>query len=199
MFVKICGICSERDALEAAERGADALGFIFWRGSKRFVEAADVAAWTERLPAGILKAGVFVDAQPDEIAQTVRIAGLDVVQLHGELECPALDVKVWRVRYADRPAETIPAKVDAYILDSYSESSPGGTGLCGDWDAAAKFVQESRMPVILAGGLRPDNVAGAIAKVRPWGVDVSSGVESAPRIKDLKKIKEFIANAKRAG
>lgn len=200
MFVKICGICSGDDAAAAAELGADALGFIFWRPSKRFVEASDVAMWTAKLAGGILKVGVFVDPSPDEVAQTVKTAKLDVVQLHGKLECPAAGVKVWQLMQPPgRPADPVPANVDAFILDSYSESSPGGTGICCDWSAAAEFVKASGKPVILAGGLKPENVAEAIVKVKPWGVDVSSGVERAPRIKDWEKVKEFIINAKHAG
>lgn len=199
MFVKICGICSAEDAAASAELGADALGFIFWKPSKRFVAAEEVAAWTGGLPAGILKVGVFVDAPPDEIARTVSIARLDVVQLHGDLIRPPAEVKVWRVLYPGKPTAFSPADVDAFILDSYSESSPGGTGVCCDWDAAARIVRDSKIPVILAGGLHPENVAEAVAKVRPWGVDVSSGVERTLRIKDLEKVKEFIANAKSAG
>ena len=199
MFVKICGLCSGKDAAAAADLGADALGFIFWKPSKRFVAAGDVAAWTAGFPAEILKVGVFVDASPDEIARTVNTAKLDVVQLHGSLKRTSPGIRIWRVVYPGKTPAFSPAEVDAVILDSYSESSPGGTGVCCDWDAAARIVESAEVPVILAGGLNPGNVAAAVARVRPWGVDVSSGVERAIRVKDLAKVKEFILNAKSAG
>ena len=169
LLVKICGLCSETDVRAVTALRPDALGFVFWAGSKRAVKPADVAAWTRDLPAGLLKVGVFVDAGLEEIQQTVQSAGLDVVQWHGfqGLEKTARDFpslgkndaefskhwkktgdgfpnlgkndttfsKVWKVVHLDRgaPSEEEAARVDAFLVDSYSADSPGGTGRVGDW------------------------------------------------------------------
>ncbi|MBU1693141.1 MAG: phosphoribosylanthranilate isomerase [Verrucomicrobia bacterium] len=207
LFVKICGLCSESDVRAVAGLGPDAMGFVFWPGSKRAVVPADVAAWTRDLPPGILKVGVFVDASPEELEQTVREAGLDVVQLHF-FQClekarenfPMIGKKIqnfskhWKVVYLDQsePGTEETAFVDAFLVDHYSAVSPGGTGQVADWAAARDFVRRCAKPVVLAGGLTPDNVAEAIRAVRPWGVDVSSGVELSPGRKDLKKVERFI-------
>lgn len=222
MFVKICGLCSGADVQAVAALEPDALGFVFWSGSKRCVRPADVASWTRDLPPGLLKVGVFVDAALGEVENTVRAAGLDVVQWHGfpmtgnavkPMETPrprgaeALraeggpspaqmleSVRVWRVVHLDRggPPPEEAAFVDAFLVDSYSADSPGGTGRVGNWAAAREFVARCEKPVVLAGGLTPENVAEAIRTVRPWGVDVSSGVELSPGRKDLQKVERFI-------
>lgn len=207
-FVKICGLCSAEDVAAVAALGPDALGFVFWSGSKRHVQAADVAAWTRGLPAGILKVGVFVDSPPDAILAAAETAKLDVVQLHGfqSLENPAnafpmigrIVKHVWAVIHLGRdglPVEWGPF-VDAYLLDSYSEHLPGGTGKTCDWGAARECVVGSPKRVILAGGLTPENVREALERVGPWGVDVSSGVESRPRVKDLEKVRKFIKSCR---
>jgi len=217
----------------------DAMGFVFWSGSKRNVQAVDVAVWTRSIPDGILKVGVFVDAAVETIEETVAVAGLDVVQLHGfrtsennsekfpnlgknsgkiseprknigqnfrtlekkEEHFPNLgknEVRIWRVLHLSREEQAMDSggRVDAYLVDSYSEQSPGGTGKTCDWNVARAFVERVKTPVILAGGLTPENVAGAIRQVRPWGVDVSSGVEEKPGRKDMGQVKEFIARCR---
>jgi phosphoribosylanthranilate isomerase len=199
-FVKICGIASAADAAAVAALGPDAMGFIFWPGSRRCVAPADVAAWARHIPAPILKVGVFVDAAPGEVAAAVAAAGLDVVQLHGR-EDPGRyalpGVRLWQVvRTGAGEAATGPACIDAYLVDTYSEQSPGGTGRVGDWAAARAFVSAAGRPVILAGGLTPDNVRAAVAAVGPWGVDVSSGVEFAPGKKDIENVKRFIGRCR---
>ncbi len=197
LFVKICGIASAADAAAVARCGPDALGFVFWPGSKRCVRAEQVAAWGRDLPAGMVKVGVFVDAPPDEVRRVVATAGLDVAQLHGA-ERPEdfsrAGLRLWRafgLRSADDP---VPAgwSVDAFLIDTYSAQSPGGTGRVGDWAAGRAFVRRCPRPVLLAGGLHPANVKDAVAAVGPWGVDVSSGVEAAPGRKDLAKVRDFI-------
>lgn len=197
LFVKICGLCRAADVEAAAACRPDALGFVFWPGSRRCVAAADVDAWTRTLPPGLLKVGVFVDQPPEEVRAAARTAGLDVVQLHGAEgpgACAAAWPRVWKALKADAddPRRFAPYPVEAVVLDSGTASMPGGTGLAGDWPKAARFVQECGRPVLLAGGLRPENVAEAVRIVGPWGVDVSSGVELAPGRKDAARIEEFV-------
>ena len=197
LFVKICGLASGADTQAVAALRPDALGFVLWPGSKRRARSEDVASWVRDVPAGLLKVGVFVDATPDEVERAVAVAGLDVAQLHGA-ECAAdfagRPLRLWRALGLRAVAQPIPSgwSVDAYLIDTYSAQSPGGTGQVGDWVAARSFVERSPRPVLLAGGLTPVNVKAAVAAVRPWGVDVSSGVEAQPGRKDLAKVREFI-------
>ncbi len=197
VFVKICGIARREDAEAVAAMGPDAVGFVFWQKSRRYVKPSIVGHWTSAMPKAMLKVGVFVDATPREVQNTVAAAGLDVAQLHGS-EDPALfaglGFNVWRVvRPENTPAAMTDGwPVDALLVDTYSPDSPGGTGRTGDWSLARDFVAGSRHSVLLAGGLTPENVREAIGSVRPWGVDVSSGVEEAPGKKDLGKVREFI-------
>ena len=196
-FVTICGLHREADVADVAALGPDAMGLIFWRPSKRYVEPSLVRSWTADLPPEILKVGVFVDCAVQEVRKIVKDAGLDVVQLHGGESpetCRGVPGRTWKAVHLDRDpgldVEGYP--VDAFLIDSYSGKSPGGTGITANWDRAATFVAEQQIPVILAGGLRPDNVRESILRTRPWGVDVSSGVEAKPGEKDLGKVKEFI-------
>ena len=208
IFIKICGLCTAEDVAAVAALKPDAMGFVFWSGSKRCVSPEDVADWTKKLPGSLLKVGVFVDNTPDNIREIVEAARLDVVQLHGfqALEkiqavfppwrtSPCIGKKpsqVWRVIYPGLNESETGGFVDAYLLDSYSDKSPGGTGKTCDWEAARAFVLKSSKRVILAGGLTPENVREAIGRVAPWGVDVSSGVEERPGKKDLAKVGKFI-------
>lgn len=195
--VKICGLANAADAAAVAALRPDAIGFVFWTGSARAVRAEQVAEWTADLPADLLKVGVFVDVEPDEILRTMDRAQLDVAQLHGR-ESPnvfrAFPRPLWRsvALHADRTTDCSGWSVDAYLIDTYSAHAPGGTGRVGDWERARTFVAESDRPVWLAGGLTPENVAAAIRTVRPWGVDVSSGVERSPGCKDMEKVRKFI-------
>ncbi len=197
-FVKICGLTSEGEVDAVAALQPDAIGFVFWPGSKRFVHAEDVAVWTRDLPATIRKVGVFSDAEADDILRTMELANLDIAQLHGT-EQPAdflnFPHPLWRaVRLMANRQEGPPDRwsVDAFLVDSYDARAPGGTGVLTDWNAARYFVEHSVKPVILAGGLTPENVRDALASVKPWGVDVSSGVETEPGRKDIEKVKRFI-------
>lgn len=196
-FVKICGLASGADTQAVAALRPDALGFVLWPGSKRAARAEDVRAWLRDVPTGLLKVGVFVNATPDEVERAMEEAGLDVAQLHGD-EKPedfaGRPLRLWRavgVRSASEP-EPSGWFVDAFLVDTYSAKSPGGTGQVGDWSAARAFVGRSSKPVLLAGGLTPENVKAALAAVQPWGADVSSGVELQPGRKDLAKVREFI-------
>ncbi len=197
VFVKICGCCSRTDAEAVAELNPDALGFILWPGAKRCVRPADIGEWSRALPTPIKKVGVFVNATRDEILEAQEIAGLDIIQLHGEETpafCESLGGEVWKAIHLNRPLTAPPDAyaVSAFLVDHHGGAQPGGTGIAVDWNAAARFVAEAPGRVVLAGGLNPVNVAWAIGMVKPWGVDVSSGVESEVGKKDLSKVKGFI-------
>ena len=203
VFVKICGLCRHEDVDAVAALRPDAMGFVFWSRSPRAVQAAEVAAWTASLPDGIRTVGVFVDEDPDVVTRTVEEANLDVAQLHGRetvAVCEAVRTPVWKALHLDRlPEEPLTAyPVDAFLVDSYSTTSPGGTGIVADWQSAGRFAESSPVPVLLAGGLNPDNVAEAIRLARPWGVDVSSGVEARLREKDITLVHRFIEQCRMA-
>lgn len=197
LFVKICGLCSPADVNAVAALSPDAMGFVFWPGSKRCVQPASVGEWTKGQPSSIRKVGVFVNATADAVRSAVEEARLDVVQLHGNESpefCASMPAAVWkRVGVETQPMTLLEAyRVDAFLLDSYSAEAPGGTGRVLNWGLASEFVKACSKPVVLAGGLTPDNVAEAIRRVGPWGVDVSSGVEFEPGRKDLTKVRAFI-------
>jgi phosphoribosylanthranilate isomerase len=216
LWIKICANTSLEDARLAVEAGADAVGFVF-APSPRQVTASEVAAIVAHLPATVEKIGVFVEACLDEIYSTVRMCGLTGVQLHSEAgpELPAKlherlgpELKILRVVHfgaeaaeliADRIAEHARnPHVDAVLVDSRTATAVGGTGVTFDWVEARKtvFGDAGRLRLIVSGGLNPDNVAEAIAILRPWGVDVASGVEAASGKKDPKKVREFVVRAR---
>ncbi|WP_085812892.1 phosphoribosylanthranilate isomerase [Geoanaerobacter pelophilus] len=199
--VKICGITSLDDALMAVEAGADALGFVFFEKSPRCLGPDAAARIIRELPPFIQVVGLFVNAELDFVNRTADTCGLDLVQLHGE-ESPAYCglvrrrvMKAFRVRGPETLAALPDYKVSAYLLDAYSPVSHGGTGERFDWEHAVAAKEQGR--IVLAGGLNPDNVAQAVAKVAPYAVDVSSGVELSPGRKDRDKVRLFIAEAKK--
>ncbi len=197
VFVKICGLTSSADLEMVVSLRPDAVGFVFWSGSKRCVTPRQVAGWAGRVPEGILKVGVFVDERPAEVARVVETASLDVVQLHGQEDAStaaAVTIPVWKAVHVERAraADLEPYHVDAFLFDSYSLDSPGGTGRVADWGRVRDLMDGLRTPVILAGGLRSSNVERALREVAPWGVDVSSGVEERPGKKDPRLVREFI-------
>ncbi len=182
MFVKVCGITRVEDAVAAAEAGVSAIGFVFWPGSRRV--------------------GVFVNHAPAEMQAIAAESGIDVVQLHGD-ETPDRVTwwpgEVWRSASLDEIDGTValwPAKV-ALLLDATDRQRRGGTGRTIAWERAAEVARRRR--VVLAGGLAPDNVEEAIRVVRPWGVDVSTGVEEAPGLKDAARVRQFVEAVRRAG
>ena len=198
--VKICGITSLEDALAAVEAGADALGFVFVEKSPRYVEPEKAAEIIVRIPPFVQIVGLFVNAPLDFVNRTADSCRLDIVQLHGD-ESPAYCqsvrrrvMKVFRVQGMESLIPMADYEVSAFLLDAYSPGVYGGTGESFDWDCAV--AAKGRVPIVLAGGLNPDNVALAVAKVDPYGVDVSSGVESSPGRKDHEKVKRFILQAK---
>ena len=200
--VKICGITSAEDAAAAVDAGADALGLVFVPGTPRYVAPDAAAEILAAMPPLVATVGVFVDRPLEEVLGIVSALGLHAVQLHGQepaaysSRMPVPVIRALRVRDAEslQPLETYPAH--AFLLDAYVEGRPGGTGTPIPLDLALRA--KGRRPVILSGGLRPDTVAQAIRLVRPYGVDVSSGVEAAPGRKDHRKVREFIVNVRQA-
>lgn len=198
--VKICGITTVEDALHAAACGADALGFVFYEQSPRHVTEETARAIVAALPPFVTTVGLFVNEDPVRIEEIACRCGLDAIQLHGDEPpqgChfpPRRVVKALRVRGAESLTDLDDYAVSAVLLDAWVPGSYGGTGHTFNWELAAAAAR--RRPVILAGGLTPENVAGAVAAVRPYGVDVSSGVEGAPGRKDPEKVAAFIRNAK---
>ena len=201
MFVKVCGITRLTDALHAVEQGATAIGFVLWPRSPRGVSIERAAEISAELPSHVMRVGVFVNDSVDRIRTMAEQARLTAVQLHGD-EPPAyadaLDWPVFRaVSLGDLEyASEVWAPETALLVDNIDPVRRGGTGAVIDWSQAAAMASKRR--IVLAGGLTPDNVASAIRAVRPFGVDVSSGVEASPGVKDFGKVTEFIANARLA-
>ncbi|GAB4566610.1 MAG: phosphoribosylanthranilate isomerase [Geothermobacteraceae bacterium] len=201
--VKICGITSLEDALAAVAAGADALGFVFYDQSPRAVEPAVAARIIRQLPPFVTTVGLFVNETRERVEEVMRGCGLDLIQLHGD-ETPEdcrfagrRVVKALRVRDAASLKDADRYDVAGLLLDAWSDDVYGGSGKRFDWTLLQSFAD--RRPVILAGGLTPENVGDAIRTVRPFAVDVSSGVESAPGVKDPEKVRAFIAAATKAG
>jgi phosphoribosylanthranilate isomerase len=202
--VKICGITRWEDARAAIDAGADALGFNFFPGSPRYVAAAEARRIARRAPRRVACVGVFVNERAAAIEAVAREVGLDIVQLHGE-ESPAEVtrlarrrpvIKVFRVRRGFQPSRLAKYRdAAAYLLDSFAGSARGGTGRRFDWTIAARATAFG--PVVLAGGLTPENVAEAIARVRPAAVDVCSGVESRPGQKDPARLRALLRAVER--
>jgi len=202
VIVKICGITNLADATQAGEAGADALGFIFYDQSPRSVTVAAAAAIARSLPPFIVKVGVFVDAEEELVYNAIAECQLNLLQFHGA-ESPTycrqfglMSMKAFRIRDAESLAQMPSYQTDSWLLDAYSADKPGGTGERFNWDLAIK-AQKLGRPIFLAGGLTPENVGDAVRRVRPYGVDVSSGVEAVPGRKDHAKVKAFIHAAKR--
>ena len=187
MFIKVCGITRHEDARCAIDGGATALGFVFWSRSPRSVTAEQVRDIISRLPAGVTTVGVFVDESEETIRRTIELSGIGAVQLYGEAE-PAAAARLGRPVFkamtlttASHTAAQWPDDV-TLLLDAHDPVRRGGTGRQIDWSLAAAAA--ARRPVFLSGGLAPDNIGEAIDRVRPYGVDLSSGVEASPGIKD---------------
>ena len=200
--VKICGLRDPAHARVAAQAGADAIGLVFWQPSPRYVTAQAAATVAAALPPFVASVGLFVDAREEEIRRVLAQVPLDLLQFHGD-ELPDFCEKFGRpylravrmesgtdlLEYARRFSSA-----KALLLDAHSPGTPGGTGLTFDWKA---IPADFPMPVILSGGLDAANVGRAVREVRPWAVDVSSGVESGRGLKDPAKIVEFIRSVRR--
>jgi len=200
--VKICGITNLEDARHASACGADALGFVFYPDSPRFIEPALVRRIIAELPPLITTVGLFVNESPERIRDVVALCGLDTVQLHGDEgpdQCsypPCRVIKAFRLHDQMDDDVFSAYRVAALLLDAYVPDRFGGTGHRCDWQRAAVAAAQHR--VILAGGLNPENVTEALNQVRPYGVDVSSGVEIEPGKKDPERVARFIRLAKEA-
>jgi phosphoribosylanthranilate isomerase len=201
--VKICGITNLEDALTAVEAGADALGFVFFHLSPRNILPEQATEIISRLPPFVQTVGLFVNEDPAIVNKTADQCGLDVVQLHGEespAECGFVRrrvIKAFRVKDITTLDLLEQYHVSGCLLDAWSPAAHGGTGQTFNWEIAAEAVKRGHR-IILAGGLTPDNVAESIRQVRPYGVDVSSGVESVPGNKDASRITRFIEQARQA-
>ncbi len=198
---KICGITRLEDAELAAELGAWAIGFILWPGSKRACDPAMAAAIARRVRRNVALVGVFVNPSLDEVAHAADAIGLTHLQLHGTEGpsfCTAASsrtgcrvIKAARIRMAADVRDIERYRlVDMHLLDSHVEGQPGGTGETWDWSLLA--ARRSKVPALLSGGLTPGNVAAAIARARPWDVDVASGVEASPGVKDPEGVRAFM-------
>ena len=191
VLVKICGITRREDAEAAVEEGAAAIGFIFWSGSPRMIDVERARAIVMGLPPFVTPVGVFVNQKADDINRVADRARLAAVQLHGDetledallIERPV--IKAVSVGGTEDLAAW-PTHV-TLLVDAHDPIRRGGTGRTADWDAAARLAASRR--IVLAGGLTPENVVDAVARVRPFGIDVASGVESAPGVKDVNRIK----------
>lgn len=198
--VKICGITQAADAIAAVQAGASALGFMFFEGSSRNVTPQQAREIIRELPPFVSKVGVFVNATRDQIQRTIGETGIDTLQFHGDESPEACrgfglkTLKAFRVQGKDMLQLMPRYDVDAWLLDSFVAGQRGGTGVTFNWDLAVHACSLGT-PVILAGGLNPDNVERAVRQVQPYGIDVSSGVEAAPGKKDHALIAAFIERA----
>ena len=213
IFVKICGIRNIHDALYACNRGADALGFIAWPGSKRYIgpdECREIIKTVNLRYPAVKKVGVFVNADLDEILSYVKV-GIDVVQLHGSesaeevnkiragLSAAKPDIEIWKAAGLKNKTEVdilSEYKVDRILVDTHKAGEYGGTGEVANWALAGYAVESLQVPVILAGGLTWSNVKDAVQSVEPFGVDLSSGVEESPGVKDHKLIDKLFDQVK---
>jgi phosphoribosylanthranilate isomerase len=204
MKIKICGITNREDAEVAVAAGADAVGFVMFRKSPRWVEPAMARSIIAGLPPFVLPVGVFVNEEAERVRVLMDECGLALAQLHGDesaLYCEHLGRPALKaIRLKDRGTFLALAEfqglanVRGVLIDTFSDQAYGGTGKTVDWTLAQEAARST--PIILAGGLTPANVAEAIALVRPYGVDVSSGVEQSPGKKDPEKVKAFIQAAR---
>lgn len=198
--VKICGITTVEDALQAVEAGADALGFVFHEKSPRYVFPEQAAVIVRALPPFVQAVGLFVNAELDFVNATLDRCRLDLAQLHGDEPPEYCDqvnrrvIKVFRIKDITSLDPIKNYRVAGHLLDAYSPKAYGGTGTTFNWEIAK--AAEKYGPVILAGGLTPDNVRLAVERVAPYAVDVSGGVEETPGKKDPEKVREFIRRAK---
>ncbi len=206
--IKICGLTRLEDALSACRLGADALGFIFAPASPRRISPVRCRAIVAALPPFVTPVGVFMNQPVDWVLKTALFCGLRAVQLHGSESAAAVRalkagnriivIKTLGEHDIIGPSRRLKFPADAWLLDSAGPDGSGGTGRATDWKAAAGFISGAGKPVILAGGLNPENVARAIAVCRPYGVDVCSGVEARPGVKHAGKMGRFITSARAA-
>ena len=204
IHIKICGLKRAEDAAAAVAAGADALGFNFWKRSPRYVEPAEAARIVSNIPPRVLTVGVFVDEELERVLGIAEQTGIMALQLHGSESPEYLDrlgaylkIKTIKVGESFQPAELSRyPSASLFLLEGFVAGMAGGTGRTFDWSLAEKAKEFGK--IILAGGLTAENVGAAVRRVQPWGVDVASGVESAPGKKDPQLIREFIRAARAA-
>jgi phosphoribosylanthranilate isomerase len=195
VFVKICGITRVQDAKLASRLGAAAVGFVFWPASPRYVAADTARSIAAELPANVMKVGVFVDDDVENVRRVMEVVGLDVAQLHGHETpdyCRRLGRKIFKAVGVEGNGMVDISGFDpdvVLLVDTYDPARYGGTGRTVNWNAARELAMTR--PTILAGGLNAANIRLAVRSVRPYGVDVSSGVESAPGVKDPVRLRSF--------
>jgi phosphoribosylanthranilate isomerase len=200
-IVKICGITSVEDGLAAAGAGADAIGLMFYEQSPRHITLETAAGISRQLPPFVTRVGVFVNADEEFVVRAITECGLNILQFHGDespefcRQFPVMSLKAFRIRDRDSLEQLKAYETDAWLLDAYVKDARGGTGASFNWDLAID-AQKLGRPIFLAGGLTPENVGEAIRRVHPYGVDVSSGVESSPGKKDHAKVRAFVKAAK---
>ncbi len=197
--VKICGITNLEDALAAADYGADAIGFVFYKKSPRYIEPRKAKEIISHIPPFITTVGVFVDEPKEQIEKILAGTGIDVAQFHGherpeDCVISKRAIKALRVKEISDLEQMKRYKVQAFLLDTWAEDELGGTGRIFNWSVALDAKPLGR--IIMAGGLTPDNVAEAVRMVRPYGVDVATGVERENGVKDHEKVRLFIQRAK---
>ena len=201
--VKICGITTPRQGWECVEAGADAIGLVFYPGSPRYVNVETAKQICQAAAGVVACVGVFVNEQPAVILDIAYSTGIDVVQLHGDEQpetagfISSHGIKVVKAFFGNRePAfeQSDKFDVDGYLAECPGEVLPGGTGKAWDWSLVTRYKWPG--PLILAGGLEPDNVSRAVTMADPWGVDVSSGVEKSPGVKDMELVRKFIRQAR---
>ena len=201
--VKICGITSVADGLVATEAGAEMIGLMFYEQSPRHIALTPAVEIARALPPFVLKVGVFVNPPEDFVLRAIGECGLNLLQFHGDetsdfcTQFGVMSLKALRIKDADSLKKLEHYQTDAFLLDAHSKQGLGGTGEKFNWDLAVPAVQFGK-PIFLAGGLTPENVADAVRRVRPFAVDVSSGVESAPGKKDAAKVRAFIQAVRQA-
>ncbi len=199
--IKICGITNTEDALSAVRLGADALGFIFVKKSKRYIEPALAAEITRQLPPFVIKVGVFTNEDPAVIRDIAGEVKLDLLQIHGDETpeyCDKLEIpyiKAFRIKDVTSLNEVKEYNTNYILFDTYSKDEYGGTGKAFDWGIIKDKAFENKY-VILSGGLNPGNVGEAVTLLNPYAVDVSSGVEENPGKKDIDKINKFVEAVK---
>lgn len=201
--IKICGITRVEDALAAAGCGADAIGFVFFDGSPRYVDIQRAVNICQALPPFISAVALFVDAPAEHVSDVLARVPIDLLQFHGDETASycAQFKKPYMKAVRVRPELDLLqyasgfSTAKALLLDAYVTGQAGGTGKTFDWDLIPRNLP---LPLVLSGGLTPANVGGAVQKIKPWAVDVSSGVESSPGIKDIAKISEFIKGVRHA-
>jgi len=203
VWIKVCGITNEEDGLAAAQLGADALGFVF-APSPRRISPEKARQIIKALPPLVQTVGVFVDEDLGEVSSVAEMCGLDILQFHGSESadyCDSFDQRVIKaIRLRNRQDLKSLAEYDgvvhALLLDTYLPDKLGGTGMTFNWQWALEAGKYGR--IILAGGLNPENVAAAISKVKPYGVDASSGLEQSPGVKDHEKMAQFIESIRQS-